>query len=260
MWSLLKIFLSIFCFLFSLSIFSSEPKVIHIFVALCDNKNQGIVPVSERLGNGEDLVDNLYWGAAYGVKSFFKKDKDWQLIVSSLNIKEEILERVIFQHKSKNVFLVADAYRGKEIKKAILDLLFSLSGEKREHIEFEFGKQKKRIKLPIAANADLLVYVGHNGLMDFTIESLDYSSSIIQKPTIILACYSKQYFSKLLNREKTNPILWTNGLMAPEAYVLKAGIESWLKGEAANENAALAYHSYQKCGIKGARKLFSSDW
>ena len=30
------------------------PRVVHVFVALADNENQGIVPVSPRLGNGED--------------------------------------------------------------------------------------------------------------------------------------------------------------------------------------------------------------
>ncbi len=46
-------------------------RTIHIFVALCDNKNQGIVPVPPILGNGEDPKNNLYWGALYGVKTFF---------------------------------------------------------------------------------------------------------------------------------------------------------------------------------------------
>jgi len=36
-------------------------KTIHVFVALCDNVNQGIVPVSAKLGNGQDIKGNLYW-------------------------------------------------------------------------------------------------------------------------------------------------------------------------------------------------------
>src|SRR5688572_22804615 len=31
-----------------------EAQVIHIFVALCDNKYQGIVPVPAKIGNGQD--------------------------------------------------------------------------------------------------------------------------------------------------------------------------------------------------------------
>ena len=44
-----------------------NPLVIHAFVPLCDNENQGIVPVSKSLGDGLNLRTNLYWGALYGV-------------------------------------------------------------------------------------------------------------------------------------------------------------------------------------------------
>ncbi len=47
-------------------------KVIHTLVGLCDNIHQGIVPVSESLGNGQDPKSNLYWGAAYGIKTYFQ--------------------------------------------------------------------------------------------------------------------------------------------------------------------------------------------
>src|SRR6476661_8623706 len=56
-------------------------KVIHVLVALCDNINQGIVPVSARLGNGQDPTTNLYWGAAFGVKTFFSKSQQWTKIL-----------------------------------------------------------------------------------------------------------------------------------------------------------------------------------
>lgn len=63
-------------FLFLVLIITNLPiqaqKTIHVFVALCDNANQGIVPVPESLGNGQDPKSNLYWGAIYGLKSYFK--------------------------------------------------------------------------------------------------------------------------------------------------------------------------------------------
>lgn len=51
----------------------AKMKVVHVVVALCDNKYQGIVPVPAMIGNGQDPSNNLYWGAAYGVKTFMKK-------------------------------------------------------------------------------------------------------------------------------------------------------------------------------------------
>ncbi len=49
----------------------ARPRTVHVFVALADNQHQGIVPVPARLGNGDDPEHNLYWGSAYGVKTFF---------------------------------------------------------------------------------------------------------------------------------------------------------------------------------------------
>ena len=55
-------------------------KTIHVFVALCDNRYQGIVPVPAKIGNGQDAATNLYWGAVYGIKTFFNKSSEWKLI------------------------------------------------------------------------------------------------------------------------------------------------------------------------------------
>jgi len=51
--------------------------------------------------------------------------------------------------------------------------------------------------------------------------------------------------------------------MAPEAYTLKAAIDGWLLNETGTqieERAAQTYHQYQKCGIKGARNLFTTGF
>ena len=62
------------------SVVDSSAKTIHIYVALCDNKYQGIVPVPKAIGNGQDPNSNLYWGCGYGIRSYFKKSAEWKLI------------------------------------------------------------------------------------------------------------------------------------------------------------------------------------
>jgi hypothetical protein len=54
----------------------------------------------------------------------------------------------------------------------------------------------------------------------------------------------------------SKPLLLTTGLMAPEAYTLTAAIGAWVSGADVREAAAQAYHKYQKCGIRAARRLF----
>lgn len=84
----------------------SAPRTIHVFVALADNKNQGIVPVAAILGDGDDPTHNLYWGSSYGVKTYFARSADWQLIASSQRPKPAILERCIFKHRGQNVYIL----------------------------------------------------------------------------------------------------------------------------------------------------------
>jgi hypothetical protein len=96
-------------------------RTIHVFVALADNEHQGIVPVPARIGNGMDPEHNLYWGAAAGGKTFFTRSADCSLRQGVEKPKPAILERCIFKHCRGDVYLVADAYRGLEIRQAILD-------------------------------------------------------------------------------------------------------------------------------------------
>jgi len=59
------------------------------------------------------------------------------------------------------------------------------------------------------------------------------------------------------------PLLWTTGLMSPEAYTLKAALDGWMAGESdeqIKQRAAEAYAKYQKISVKSARRLFVSGW
>lgn len=232
-------------------------RVIHVLVALCDNVNQGIVPVPARLGNGEDLKNNLYWGAAYGVKAFFAKSTDWKLAAQILKPQEAILERCIFKHKTRDVYMVADAYRGAQIKQTITDFFAYAAGSKGENL------QTNEIALRCGGGADLIVFVGHNGLMDFNLSSQTKQQDDKHRDAIMLCCASKNYFAAPLKETGATPLLWTTNLMAPEAYILQAAISGWLQnesGEAIRMRAAEAYNKYQRCGLKAARNLFSSSW
>jgi hypothetical protein len=97
--------------------------------------------------------------------------------------------------------------------------------------------------------------------MDFNLQTYPTQKDGKRRGAIILCCASKSYFSVPLLRAGADPILWTNGLMAPEAYVLKAALDGWIakeSGENIRSRASEAYNRYQRCGLKAARGLFSS--
>jgi len=236
---------------------NAQTKTIHVFVALCDNEYQGIVPVPAHIGNGKDYNKNLYWGCGYGVRSFFKlKTKDWNLVKTMKPKNPYILERVLFKHATKDVYLLADAYDGEQIKSCTIDFLKASNGQNPTDIIYN----NKYLKF--GGRANLLSYVGHDGLMDFEVD-IEYQPAKGTREVIILACYSKDYFKWEIEQAQAYPLLWTTHLMAPEAYTLKAAIDGWLlneKEEIIEERAAQAYHKYQKCGIKGARNLFTTGF
>ena len=233
-------------------------RTIHVFVALCDNENQGIVPVPAAIGNGQKPSTNLYWGAGYGVKTFFdKKSKDWNLLKTIPNPAKGILERILFKHSREDVYLLADAWDGARIKETTIAFFQACSGAEVEGVEWK-GKQ-----LGFGGDADLLGYIGHDGLMEFDLSQSFQPRNTEKREAIMLACISKSYFSPYLKQTGATPVLWTTGLMAPEAYTLEWALDAWVDRKSTaqlRQRAAEAYHHYQKCGINGAKRLLVSGW
>ena len=235
----------------------AEARIIHVLVALCDNENQGIVPVPDHLGDGNDPAGNLYWGAMYGVSTYLKKHADWSLTAKVARPSEHILERLVFQSKTdSNTWLVADAYAGRYIDKCTEDLFNFASGLAPALVTWEGGE------MLAGGRADLLVYMGHNGLMDFSLNAYPEKSYDERKREVaVFSCVSDYFFSHRLIKAGAEPLMTTRQLMAPEAYILAALADGWIRGETPerlHEKVSQAYNRYQKCGIKAARRTFTA--
>jgi hypothetical protein len=239
---------------------AGKPLIAHVIVALCDNENQGIVPVPAHLGRGDDPRSNLYWGAMFGVKTFFKRSGAWQAHAVERPKDPRVLERVLFSRtlsrggRQVTVYLLADAWDGRHMKGAIQRFLEMSRGQHEEVIRIGDG-------LSAGGGAHLVAFVGHNGLMDFPVPELARSpvgASAGPRASTVLACYSDHYFAPLL-RVGSAPLVTTSGLMAPEAYTLDAMVTSWFGGanpEVVESAAARAYARYQKISERAALRLF----
>jgi hypothetical protein len=236
--------------------FDSAIKTIHVFVALCDNRYQGIVPVPAKIGNGQDLNNNLYWGCSGGVRSFFKNSPDWVLLKRYV-IDSIRLERVVFKNKHENYYIVADAYNGRYIKKCIVDFFNSASGQQKDTIQMN-GKV-----IGINGNSKALAYVGHDGLMEFGLNEKFINTDGKTRDVFILSCVSKRFFGQYLTDTKANPLIWSTGLMSPEAYTLHDALEGYVKNESPESirtRAAKAYSKYQRCGEHAAKNLLVTGY
>lgn len=236
----------------SVAAIANHGRVVHVLVALCDNEHQGIVPVPEHLGNGEDPDGNLYWGAAFGVRTHFSKSRNWQLVEKIAAPDGNVIERVIFRHRSEKVHLVADAYRGSRMRQTIDAFFDSLSGAARENVKVG------GVTIQIKAGSDLVAFVGHDGLMDFELGRKIERADAATRDAVVLACASRNYFFHPMKATGARPLLWTTNLMAPEAYTLHDALDGWVANESPEqirERAAKAYSRYQKLSLAAAKRL-----
>lgn len=172
-----------------------------------------------------------------------------------------VLERVAFYCPGRDVYLIADAYRGREIKQSIADFFSAAAGHWSNKAVHVGASEVKAAE--IADKPSLAVYVGHDGLMDFVTEQPFAGDRSGKRQVIVLACASKNYFAAGLRATGAAPGLWTTDLMAPEAYTLKVALDAWMTGGSGDEirkRAAQAYARYQKITERAALQLLATGW
>jgi hypothetical protein len=162
--------------------------------------------------------------------------------------------------ESARAYLVADAWDGAEIRASLERFLEMAGGRATETVSVR--RSETQLALAAGGAAHVTVFVGHNGLMDFSLPPPGAAQRETPSSSIVLACASKSYFLERLRSAGSHPLLLTTGLMAPEAYTLDAALRAWIgagSAASAREAAAVAYDRYQKCGPRAARRLFWSE-
>jgi len=167
-----------------------------------------------------------------------------------------VIERAVFRHRTANVMLVADAYRGKYIWQSLYDFIFVLSNTPIKNQVVKISENE----ISAGLNASLVIFLGHNGLMDFQFEEYPPLEKEKVKDCIVLCSKSRQYFSPIIKKYNANTVLLTEQLMYPGAMVLEAAIEGWIKGENKEMiriRAAESYAKNQGISVKSAKGIFS---
>ena len=184
-------------------------KRIAVFVGLADNATQGIAKVGAKIGDGNQPDANLYWGCTDGLKSYFKASPKWKLESRvSATGDARILERLVFRHAGADALLVAEAWRGAKLRDC-----------------YEAFQQAA-----VSGNHDLVVFIGHNALMDALIPLAPGHAA---KPcdAAVLCCLSENYFRARLEAAGLRPVLLTTQRMYPGSFLLHDALEPWLAGK-----------------------------
>jgi len=238
---------------------NSQPLIIHTFVPLCDNANQGIIKVGAKLGDGRNLKTNLYWGAGYGLKTYFTRSKEWKYIKSFFDPDSSVLERAIYFRMYPNnakVYLILDAYKGDKMEDCVINYFHSLAGIIKDTLQID------SIKIPAFGNSDFIIFNGHNGLMDNEyklIESID----LIEKDAAVISCASYNYFIGYFPRLRAYPLITTTNFLPPEAYIISAIIDNWATiqpDEKIRTSAGEAMAKIHKTAVKPCINTFKTGW
>lgn len=218
------------------AVLQAKPKQVKVFIALCDNKTQGIVPVGAKIGNGDDPDANLYWGCSDGFGSLFSRGTRWKVVKKEKDVSPQILRRLSLVDADGEMEIVAEAYRGSEMKRCLTDFEAAAAG----------------------GTFELVAFIGHNGLMDFQLEPPKAAPGN-RTDVMVLCCISDRYFSQRLKAPGCRPRLMTRQLMYPGAFLLDAALPRWNSGGTdaqIREAAAAAYAKNQKISVKAARGVF----
>lgn len=218
------------------------PVRVHVVVALCDVATQGVVPPADvSQCDAQRRERNLYWGALYGVKTHLKRS-GWKPRPAEAAPGAGVVERVVFDARiaGKDVVVVADAF-------AVMgDALAAFFAEAGGHVSS-------------GAVADLIVFVGHDGLMEQAVPVLAPPKEG-RRTVAVFACLSERYFGEALRRSGAHGLVVTRDLLAPEGYLTDALVRAFAAGAADEdvvEDVARAYQRFQKLR-RVPRRMFAS--
>ncbi|WP_254627710.1 hypothetical protein [Myxococcus sp. CA040A] len=217
---------------------------VEVFVPLCDNAliQCGRTPA----GAPRALETNLYWGAMYGAERFLSRASGFKVVSREAGPAESAVLRVLVLERTaargeRPVRLRLHAYAGDRIDTALEDFLRAAAG---------------------ASKADLLVWAGHDRLMDRAPPQVDTPPGATPRPVVVLACMSEQFFGPVLKTLGASPVALTRTLMAPEAYLLEA-LATTVARHGPTEPTAMrtalveAYARYQRISHRSASSVFS---
>lgn len=237
---------------------NNEPLIVHTYVPLCDNEHQGIIPTTPSLGDGMNLKSNLYWATSGGTKAYFKKQPEWKTVYNAFDIDTNVLERIVFEKRYSNVkvYFVADAYRGDRMEETVNDYLSAIASCHFQDIVLTNGDT-----ITAAGNSDLVMFNGHNGVMDQIDIKIWRNADGKLKDVVMNSCVSYGYLQYDFMNAGGYPLVRSKSLLYPGAYVLEQIVDDWVAGVDEKQiclNAGAVYCQKHDCG-RGT-KVYATGW
>ncbi|MBW2276926.1 MAG: hypothetical protein JRF63_05500 [Deltaproteobacteria bacterium] len=234
-----------------------KPLVATVYVALCDNDSQGIVPVKNRkICDGRHPEANLYWATGGGLKSYLKKT-GWKRVETVNEPREGVAFEVVWHKRyrargelrqrgvkgSFDVYLVSVVFFGDQIHGANIEYLRAVNRDDSRTVSVEGHGD-----LVYGGASHVVGYIGHDYFFDVSdpIELIGPTrgDSELHKGSFALACAGHQLIRPAITRENSHILLLNRHLAFPGAWTvggLISGITSGQDGRGIHREAAKAF-------------------
>jgi len=238
----------------ALDLKAGRPLVVQVHVPLCDNRI--IACGNRRLGDGDNPNTNLYWSTSGGFKGWFRSQRAWRLVHVGTDPKGAVMETRIWRRrvrptrqwrrlgvlKAFDVYVVAMAWRGREIQRAMDSYVSDLYGSAKRTFVANDGT-----RIAAGGAAHVVAYVGHNGWMD--VEEYDFASAqrlshAKTKGTIAVACMTAPYLAGPVASPRRVPLLMTTSLLFAGAHSFEGAVTSFARGQPLRSVRNAAARSY----------------
>jgi hypothetical protein len=234
-----------------------KPLVATVYVALCDNDSQGIVPTKNRsICNGRRPEANMYWATCGGLKGYLKQD-GWKRVATVEQPREGVAFEVVWRKRFKargelrqrgfkgsfDVFLVGVVFWGDHINEANLEYLRAVNRDAPRIIHIDGHGDLK-----CGGASHLVGYIGHDYFFDVgdPIELIGPTrgDSELHKGSFALACAGHRLIRPAITRDNSHILLLNRHLAFPGAWTvggLIRGIAAGQDGRGIHREAARAF-------------------
>jgi len=236
---------------------AGKPLVITVYVALCDNDSQGIIPVKNRaICRGDDPANNMYWATRGGLAGYLKR-AGWKRVLIVEPPGGPVLVRAVWRTSLAAGGALADrgvlgripvvvvglAYRGREIRKAMVDYFHAVHRDEPWNVTLDTGET-----IAAGGASHVVGYVGHDYFYDTSepeaLLAEAAGDSALAKGAFALSCTGDRLIRPGLLRPNVHILLLNRTLAFPGAWSvggIARGVASGRDGAGIRREAAAAF-------------------
>jgi hypothetical protein len=223
---------------------AGKPMVVTVYVALCDNDSQGIVPVkNKKICKGNDPDNNLYWASSGGLFGH-TRSRHWKRLSVDENRTPDIAVRAVWTKRlvasgllremgvkgGFDVILVGLAYRGERIRQTMVDYLKAVNRDDVDALTLPDGRV-----IDAYGKSHIIGWIGHDYFMDEPdVPSLiaeTRGDSSLDKGVFGLSCMSDLYFRPAIERTNVHILALNRQFTFPSAFTVLGIIGALAEGK-----------------------------